>query len=461
MVLTLGLTGTTTPALVIPDEQTWTLSGINLAGEGVHPVFEPGAARRLLVPEHLPEPLTGPLAALLGELPAGIEPERQRFDPPGTVSLPRSPAAGADHAEDRGDSSEHGAAETVGGHGGHDAHAGHGDMMAIVGEPSADGLVMESIALRYGPLATPLPGGLAVDVTLDGDVVAESRVDALLSVHPATSGVPAPPDQFSPIAWTVAIGGAADDARTPGAGRWTALAAVELERAISHLAWLRSFGRILGWHPLVDKSSTALSGLHAARTVIPWGASVSAVTPAAVEAVEAALSPVAEVAELAGSRWLRLRTGGRGALGVEKASQMGLTGPAARASGLAQDARADDPLYRELGFEPVIGADGDSLARALVRMKEAVAATALASQALRFSSEGRTAPSASRGRPGASVEGPRGPLHARLTEAGWELTAPGGAAARDAAAAAMVGCEWATALVALASFDLSPWVVEG
>jgi hypothetical protein len=50
-----------------------------------------------------------------------------------------------------------------------------------------------------------------------------------------------------------------------------------------------------------------------------------------------------------------------------------------------------------------------------------------------------------------AVEGPRGPITARRSAGAWER------AARRAAAGAMVGLEWSAALVALASFDLSPW----
>jgi NADH:ubiquinone oxidoreductase subunit D len=266
-------------------------------------------------------------------------------------------------------------------------------MMAIVGEPSVDGLVMESIDLRYGPLGTPLPGGLAVDVTLDGDVVAEASVHALLS---------APADPLAPVAASAPAG-------------WQGVAAVETERAVSHLAWLRAFARLLGWPRLVEACTRAVA---ASADPVTAGAAVDAL-----------------VALVDGSGWLRMRTGGRGTVGVDVARMAGLQGPNGRASGLADDARTHDPRYRALGFEPLIRTEGDARARTRVRAEEARVALRLAAAALNADDEPPAA---------APVESPRGGA---------------AAAARHVAAQAMVGAEWAAALVILASFDLSPWDV--
>jgi hypothetical protein len=51
-------------------------------------------------------------------------------------------------------------------------------------------------------------------------------------------------------------------------------------------------------------------------------------------------------------------------------------------------------------------------------------------------------------------------VRARLEPGGWRLDAPGADAGLQAAGAAMVGAEWAAALVTLVSFDLSPWQVQ-
>jgi Respiratory-chain NADH dehydrogenase, 49 Kd subunit len=329
-------------------------------------------------------------------------------------------------------------------HDGHD-HGGHHDMMAIVGEPSADGLVMERIDLTYGPLGTPFPDGLAVDVTLDGDIVAESAVRTLLRAEPN----PSFPDALSPVAWTVALA----DAPTT---EWFDVAAVELERAISHAAWLRSLGRLLDFHPLIDACTHALASLEVSREIRPPGHDAhdawlrTAFGSPDLATAREALEHVATLVQR--SRPLRWRLRGRAVVTRAEADERGLLGPVGRASGHATDARSTDGRYAALGFDPVVRSDGDALARAAVRADEALAAVRLADAALHASGD---APAADR-----VVEGPRGPLHADRAAGEWKLAAPGADAARRAAADAMVGLEWSAALVALASFDLSPWSVE-
>jgi Ni,Fe-hydrogenase III large subunit len=160
---------------------------------------------------------------------------------------------------------------------------------------------------------------------------------------------------------------------------------------------------------------------------------------------------------VARSRLLRLRTAGLGVLTTEQAREDGLRGPAARASGLRDDARAGHALYDRLGFEPVLRTGGDAYARTLVRAEEAREALRLAQAALRADAD--ATPTAARFAVDGQLEGPRGPLRAEHRGAGWQLAAPGAEAALRAAGEAMVGAEWSAALVALASFDLSPWRV--
>jgi hypothetical protein len=441
---------TRVPALIVPDEQLWTMRGSDPASLGLEPTFALGKVEHVLVPEALPDPLAEPLRACLAAIPAGATFDEQ------PLALPSADAAehisDADHARHHGHhaahrgrqraehehhagrgeehaqhehqagggeeharhehhaghSEHHGQhddqseREPHGGHaghaashnGGHDAgHHDHHDMMAIVGEPSRDGLVMEPIELRYGPLGTPLPGGLAVDVTLDGDVVAEATVHALLE---------APTDPLAP--WST----------SPFPG-WDGVVAIELERARSHLAWLRAFARMLGWSRLVDICTDAIAALPD--------------PVAAQRAVDAVATMVHE------SRSLRVRTRGKGIVSAGAASAAGLDGPNARASGLTQDPRGGDRRYLALGFAPVTRTEGDALARTLVRVDEASAGVRLAAAASQATGE---APSE------APLDGPRG---------------TGGGAARQVAGEAMVGAEWSAALAILASFDLSPWRV--
>ncbi len=425
----------TDPALILPDEQSWALWGPDPAELGLHADYGPvGRLTRALAPRTLAGGLDDEAERLLARLAAGARVARL----PGPA--PELMADGAD-AETSGDGARPGtheqgardeyAAHEHGGHehAGHSEHQGEGDdgggghdMMAIVGEPSADGLVMEDLELTHGPFGTVLPGGLELGVRLDGDVVAECRVRARLRNgdprEESTTG-PVPPDLLAHAAWRAAI----DRAQ----GRPADLRAVERERALSHVAWLRAFARALGDDRLAAAAAAAIGALRTG-------------TPEAGERL-AALEP------LLVRRTVRGRLAGRGVLDAAAVEAHGLQGPIARAAGLAADARTADPAYRALGFTPATGEDGDALARARVRLSEARDALALADR-LPAAAEGPH-----------PVEGPRGPLLAARLPAGWVLAARGAEEARRAGGELVVGLEWGAALVVLGSLDLSPWWV--
>ena len=466
------------PAFIAPDEQTWTLAGDDPAARGLRPVFAPGHARVALIAERMPEPLVEGVADWLERMPAAAHVETIEL-----AGLPGGHGAASQHgdhqehhheAEGHGghDHGSHGQADHDQhghGHGGHDHgghdhgghdhgghdHGGHDhhDMMAIVGDPSADGLVMEPIEFRFGPVGTPLPAGLAVDITLDGDVVAEARIDATLRRATEEAPVPAAPDLLAPVAWRTLLDGIAGDRSE--ADRWTGIAAVEVERAVSHLAWLRSFGRLLGWARLIERCTVALAATAEGRLALSASSGRSA---AAADALGPATRAVLEVADLIhGSRSLRLRTAHRAVVTADDIRHHELHGPTARASGVEDDARSEHPLYRRLEFAAVMRSDGDSLARTSVRAEETVQSLRIAEGALRAAAAWK--PADAEGDADATLEGPRGPLQAVRSDGMWSLTAPGERAAREVAARTMIGLEWSTALVAAASFDLSPWSV--
>lgn len=418
------------PTLIVPDEQTWTMLGSDAARFGAEPSFRAAATVAVLRPSCVPDQLEAHLAACIEELPDGARIEIVDLPMPcgeRVTSRPKpSGARGRDHEAETGHGHEHG-----------------GDMMAIVGEPSADGLVMEQLELRYGPLGVPTPGGITIEATLDGDVVVEASVAGLEVA--GTAGLrdspPQVPDPLSPTAWSATI------ASSAGVGGPSA-AGLELERAISHLAWLRSLSRQLGWTRLTNLTVAAIAEL-------------SAIDPAAPDRLEAPGGLAAAAAATAGvrallerSRTFRWRLAGRGVVTADRAESLGLTGPNARASGIARDGRLDDPRYGALGFGPLTETGGDAASRTLLRAREAEQSVELASSALAAGSLEAEVSDGS-----GTVEGSRGPLRARHDSDGWSLAAPGATAARALAGELMVGERWEDALVVLASFDLSPWEV--
>jgi Ni,Fe-hydrogenase III large subunit len=266
------------------------------------------------------------------------------------------------------------------------------------------------------------------------------------------------PDLLSFVAWTLAIECAAEG-QVRGSP-WRGVAALEVERAVSHLVWLRALGRLLGWRLLVGRCTVASEGLPSLTHHLAGRADDSDErAPSALSALQRASARAHGVAALVRrSRVFRLRTAGVGTVTSEHAEGVGLRGPVARASGLGDDARAGDAFYDRLGFEPVVHGGGDAYARTLVRTEEAQDSLRLAGAALRADADGTSSP-VSFPAPGKAVEGPRGPVDAEQRADSWRLAAPGTEQALRTAGEAMVGAEWSDALVALGSFDLSPWRV--
>lgn len=488
-----------TAALVIPDEQSWTVWGEDPAEDALRPVLDAGDAEVVLMPERIPDALAEPLNGLLSAVPATARKEVRTAPAIGGVRMDgrhgrrREPEHGpaqahesahghegangaSEHHEAQDDDEAGGAHDGSDTHAGHEAdghadeghgsHEGHGDMMAITGEPSADGLVMEPIAFSLGPLVSPLPGGVVADVTLDGDVVAECRVRATLrQPHPPVGAAPLPPDALSPVAWVAATTSASevDSGVAVRTGAWLRLCAVELERAVSHLAWLRALARLLGWPTLVEAASAVLEPLNASRLHLP----VELATPDLPDTtaddmatlVDVAAGRVARLRDLCRSRRLARRTAGLGVVTHATAAALALGGPVARASGVDTDARSHDPRYRELGFVVAVREEGDALARTLLRLDEAEASLALVPRALERARQHAVPPAPAASPTGVTLEAPRGAVRAQRLPQEWRLTAPGEQAALTVAGDAVVGLEWAAALVVLSSFDLSPWKV--
>jgi len=427
------------PTFVVPDDLAWTLWGADPYAAGLRPVSDAGSARRVLLPDRLPESLGDALRRLVEDLPV----DRR-------MEVRAAPALDGQRLERalRGPVAQNGVGDGGEGHDhGGDSHD-DGDMMAITGSPGSDGLVMELIDTGVGPLGGPLPGGLTVNVRLAGDVLEDCRVEALLDVPHATTD--RPPDPLAPSAWNAALSTAVGASSSPGG--WRAVAAVELERSVSHVAWLRSLARLLGWSGLVEACTAALTPLGAARLGVRDG------LPAGPD-VDQGLGALAALRAAVRGRRMSMRTRGRAVVPADAVTAHGLAGPIARASGLVRDARTGDDVYAALGFGPIVEADGDARARTVLRHAEAVAAAEMAVAALAHDTAGHTAAPFRDGAGGALVEGPRGPLRARVADDVLHIAAPGAETARAIAAGTAVGQEWAGALVCLVSFDLSPWRV--
>jgi hypothetical protein len=420
-------TATRTRAIAIPDMAWWAAAGVDLPAAGAEPVSDSRDAEALIVPERLPAPLLagarelrlrlGDRAPLrvLGGLEIGGEPVAEAL------------AAGAAAA------ASHGPHEDGDGEGEGD----RGEMMAVSGEASADGLVMEESRATLGPLgAAALPSGLALDLGLDGDVVCSARISSPLEDVGS-------PDPLAPLAsrWAADLG--AGDPQPAEGRRAARIAAVEAERALSHASWLARFLDLLGWGAAAGRIRLALGPLITAQRDFLDGGEGGGWLDECAE-LEAALgAPL-------GSRRLAWRTAGLAIVDEGRCRESGARGPIARAAGVEDDARAADPAYRALGFAPVTRSAGDARARAELRIEEALGSLALARAAL----QAMELPASD----STELEGPRGPF--AVTTSGPSgaaaLLAAGAAPAQELAEQAAAGHELARALVAVASFDLTP-----
>ncbi len=201
------------PSLVVPDELALTVWGHDPYACGLAPIAACGAARALLSAEPLPASLRAALAELQAALPHGASRQTATISGP-AAAIERAASGGSPARQMRDGEHRRGHQQAPDDPRGLDPHAAHGhhdgagdaerpengqgghdhhDMMATTGEPSADGLVMEPIQLSYGPLLTPLPGGVLCELDLDGDVVSPARRE-----QPCRSRRPRAP-RWSPI----------------------------------------------------------------------------------------------------------------------------------------------------------------------------------------------------------------------------------------------------------------------
>lgn len=203
-----------------------------------------------------------------------------------------------------------------------------------------DGLRLDVLPVAVGPFYPRFPPGLVVDVRWAGDLVLEATVrDALTR---GADGPVRPGLQPFIRALTEPV----------------PIATLELARTREHLRWLAD--------ALLAQGLAALGvrALRLATTIKPGDGSTIDRFARAVRRTQV-------------GRWA---TRGVGRVTIEDVDGLGL-GPVARAAGVAEDVRTEDPEYVALGFRPVLRASGDAAARWEVRLIEATQSLGLAARA--------------------------------------------------------------------------------
>jgi hypothetical protein len=237
----------------------------------------------------------------------------------------------------------------------------YGRPMAELGA-DPDGLRLDVLPATVGPFYHCFPPGLLLDVRWAGDLVLEAKATG---ADAGEREIPARPG-LRPFLHAL---------REP-----VAIAELELSRAREHLRWVAEALRIHGLAALGCRA------LRLAGSVRPGDAG--------------AVLLLARLVRLARVNAWSAR--GVGRLAGEAIAGLGV-GPVARATGLLEDVRLEDPSYRALGFEPLTHGRGDAAARMELRLHEAAQSLELAARA----GDRHT-------RPAGRVESPRG----RLDESG-------------------------------------------
>ena len=260
--------------------------------------------------------------------------------------------------------------------------------------PDRDGLRLDVLPVAVGPFFTRLPAGLVLDLKTAGDVVVEAAVIDTAIGLPLSPSIARTPSPFvrallEPVP----------------------IAELEMARAQDHLRWLAD---------ALNAQGLPAYGLRALRLAHD-------LRPGKGDPIRAFAGRLRRTGLF---RWSLPRAG---SIDPTRLAEQGL-GPLARAAGLAEDVRIEDPGYRALGFAPVVLDRNDSVGRWQVRLEEAARSLELTEQA-----DGRLTTVIGR------VESPRGRLQLGDSPTGRAL---------ELIPDLLPGLEWGDAVATLISLDL-------
>ena len=224
----------------------------------------------------------------------------------------------------------------------------YGRSMGMTGEDIRDGLQLGSTMVSIGPFLPWMPPGLRLMVTLQGDVIQQ-----LMCMAPEMPG----PDL--------------DEVFLRALTEPVPITAIEIARARHHLGCVAELLFLL---ELDDYGRQALRVME--------------------ETAPGRIQPVRHLERSLNRSGLYYLAGSGGKQDEDAVAGLGLV---SRTAGLAEDARLNDPSYRNLGFTAVTGKRADAGAICRQRLAEAAQAMVLAERAGEMLRE-----------PGPPLEGPRG-----------------------------------------------------
>ena len=188
------------------------------------------------------------------------------------------------------------------------------------------------------------------------------------------------------------------DVEIPDRAKYLRAIFMELSRVHSHLLWLGLLADAFGFDSLFmhcwrirEKVLDVFEEITGARVIMSFckiGGVRKDVSPEMLAKVARVCNEIEEEVRKTGFVFMkdssiRNRMCGTGVLSREEVVDLSAVGPVARGSGVDNDARTVDPIYRSLGFEPILYDEGDCWSRCMVRVDEIVQSMDLIRTAIR------------------------------------------------------------------------------
>jgi NADH-quinone oxidoreductase subunit D len=280
-------------------------------------------------------------------------------------------------------------------------------------EPAIDLASGKYLKLWQGPQHPGITGNMSLELTVCGDEVVEGKTHvgylhrgfeklmerrSFIQVFPIVCRVCVPEPDFNEYCYAAAIEELAGIA-VPARANWIRALVLEMGRVNSYLMYLGGqagafgLGVIGQWttyaRDLMLDRFEELTGARIYHMFIPPGGVRDGLPEGFDERMEETLREIertlADVEEVMfHNAVFQKRAKGLGTIDPALMERYGVTGPNARAGGLAKDVRSDTPylVYPELDFKPVTGTDSDAYARADVRRRDTLMSVDLIRQIL-------------------------------------------------------------------------------
>jgi NADH-quinone oxidoreductase subunit D len=269
------------------------------------------------------------------------------------------------------------------------------------------------LKLWQGPNHPGITGNMSVELTVCGDEVVEGKTHVgylhrgfeklmerrtFIQCFPIVCRICVPEPDFNEYCYAAAVEDLAG-IEVPERANWIRALVLEMGRINSYLMYLGGQAGALG-QGVIGQWTTYARDLMLDRFEEMTGARIyhMFIMPGGVRdglpegfeqrmeetlrEIESTLKDVLDV--MFHNAVFKKRTVGLGVIDPAWLDQYGVTGPNARAAGVAKDVRRDQPylVYNELDFEPVIGHDSDIYTRADVRRRDLLMSVDLIRQIL-------------------------------------------------------------------------------